>query len=37
MAKKKAAAKKIDPPDFKPKKGYIFDPKRGYIKLKPKK
>ena len=34
MAKKKAAPKKVDLPDAKMKKGYIFDPRKGYIKLK---
>jgi hypothetical protein len=32
--KKAAAPKKVSLPSIKPKKGYIFDPKYGYVKLK---
>jgi hypothetical protein len=32
--KKKPAPKKVTLPDVKLKKGYIFDPEKGYIKLK---
>ena len=37
MAKKAPAKKKVSLPSFKAKKGFIFDPRKGYIKLKKKK